>query len=63
MELSQQDTPSPKILVAEFYLGSCYEEGKGVAKDLFEAMQWDQKAAEQGHEDAKEAFERLKQGR
>ncbi len=47
----------------QYDLGTMYERGKGVAKDLFEAMQWYKKAAEQGNEEAKEAFGRLKQGR
>ena len=33
---------------AQFYLGWCYEKGKGVAQDYTEAVSWYRKAAEQG---------------
>jgi S1-C subfamily serine protease len=34
---------------AQAYLGYCYREGKGVAKDDIEAIKWFRKAAEQGN--------------
>ena len=37
---------------AQFHLGFCYAEGKGVAKDDSEAVKWIRKAAEQGHAEA-----------
>ena len=33
---------------AQYYLAKCYEEGKGVEKDLVKAVEWYAKAAEQG---------------
>jgi len=38
---------------AQFELGNCYENGRGVAKDEAQAVIWYQKAADQGHVDAK----------
>lgn len=38
--------------IAQFILGSMYENGEGVAQDYKEAMKWYQKAAEQGDADA-----------
>src|SRR5437870_3531600 len=35
---------------AQAYLGYCYREGIGVARDDVEAVKWFRKAAEQGHE-------------
>ena len=37
---------------AQYNLGSCYENGEGVAKDQVEAVKWFYKAAEQGHPEA-----------
>ncbi len=37
---------------AQYNLGNCYNEGKGVEEDHNEAIKWYQKAAEQGHADA-----------
>jgi TPR repeat protein len=37
---------------AQFYLGFCYVDGFGVAKDKVEAVKWYRKAAEQGGVDA-----------
>ena len=34
---------------AQFYLGMCYKNGKGVEQDYTEAMKWYHKAAEQGN--------------
>lgn len=34
---------------AQFYLGVCYAEGRGVPKDEVEAVKWYRKAAEQNH--------------
>ena len=36
-----------------------YEDGKGVSKNLAEAVKWYRKAADQGDEDARKALERL----
>uniref|UniRef100_UPI00288C61DE DUF4145 domain-containing protein n=1 Tax=uncultured Megasphaera sp. TaxID=165188 RepID=UPI00288C61DE len=33
----------------QYYLGMCYEEGKGVTQDYAKAVAWYQKAADQGH--------------
>ena len=64
VETSAPETPDPKIekgnLVACVNLGSCYERGVGVARDLNEAASWYGKAAEQGNENAKKALERVK---
>jgi len=38
--------------IAQFILGSMYENGEGVAQDYIEAMMWYHKAAEQGDTDA-----------
>lgn len=38
--------------IAQFILGSIYENGEGVAQDYIEAMMWYHKAAEQGDTDA-----------
>ena len=40
-------------------LAKCYENGRGVAKDLKEAERWYRKAAEQGNSHAKEALDKL----
>jgi TPR repeat protein len=45
---------------AQYRLGQLYERGLGVSKDPDEAAKWYRKAAEQGHDRAKEALERLK---
>ena len=37
---------------AQYRLGECYDEGRGVERDLTEAAGWYRKAAEQGHADA-----------
>ena len=34
---------------AQFYLGTCYDHGLGVRKDIAEAFNWFLKAANQGH--------------
>lgn len=41
-------------------LGEMYENGKGITKNLSLAKYWYQKAADQGHSDAKKNLERLK---
>ena len=37
------------VYEADYYLGICYENGRGVAKDQVEAVKWYEKAAERGH--------------
>ncbi len=44
---------------AQFLLGECYEGGEGVKSSLEKARYWYAKAAEQGHEVAKECLEML----
>lgn len=41
---------------AQYNLGICYHEGEGVAKDVFEAVKWFRKAAEQGYPTAQSAL-------
>ncbi|MBQ8141693.1 MAG: toll/interleukin-1 receptor domain-containing protein, partial [Bacilli bacterium] len=38
--------------ICEYYIGECYEKGNGVQKDFTKAMEFYQKAAEQGHANA-----------
>lgn len=45
---------------AQYNLGSAFEKGKGVKKDIKEAIKWYRRAAKQGDQDAKEALKRLK---
>jgi TPR repeat protein len=45
--------------IAQFKLGECCENGRGARKDLVEAVEWYQKAAEQGHTASQEAVNRL----
>jgi len=45
--------------VPEYYLGVCYENGLGVAKDVDQAEVWYKKAAYDGNSDAKVAMYRL----
>lgn len=45
---------------AQFYLGTMYEIGRGVAKDVNTAIRCYGAAARQGDEDAKKALERLR---
>jgi len=42
-------------------IGVCYEDGRGVTKDINLAKEWYKKAAAKGHVGAKEAFDRLNQ--
>ena len=44
---AQQDAPE-----AQFNLGWCYENGKGVKQDWQKAVEWYAKAAEQGYANA-----------
>jgi TPR repeat protein len=44
---------------AQFYLGDCYLNGRGVEQDDKQAAEWFKKAAEQGHLQAKDALENL----
>lgn len=41
-------------------IGGCYRDGFGVAKDMVEAARWFRKAAEQGHQAAKEKLAEFK---
>ena len=41
---------------AQFMLGECYQNGKGVEEDFDRALNWYGKAAEQGHAEAKAAI-------
>jgi len=45
---------------AQYFLGDCYIDGLGVKKDLTKAAEWLRKAAEQGHDKAKNALNRLR---
>jgi TPR repeat protein len=44
---------------AQFYLGDCYLNGRGVEQDKKQAAEWFKKAADQGYLQAKEALENL----
>ncbi len=44
---------------AQYNLGVCYENGRGVTKSITEAVKWYRKAAEQGYARAKENLRRL----
>jgi TPR repeat protein len=44
---------------AQFNLGLCYENGRGVAKDIKKAVEYWQLSAAQGDDDAKQALARL----
>lgn len=44
---------------AMYNLGACYFDGTGVKRDEAEAMKWCRKAAELGHEMAKETLSLL----
>ena len=44
---------------AQYNLGVCYENGRGVTKSISEAVKWYRKAAEKGHARAKEKLRRL----
>ena len=48
-----------KTTKAQYELGKCYHEGKGVEKDMAEAVKWYRLAAEQDNTDAKEALKEL----
>ncbi|WP_288844273.1 tetratricopeptide repeat protein [uncultured Megasphaera sp.] len=37
------------LVEAQFNLGVCYEDGKGVAQDYKKAVEWYQKAVDQGN--------------
>ncbi len=45
---------------AQYRLGQCYEQGKGVAQDSTRALLWYQKAADQGLEEAKREASKLR---
>jgi len=44
-------------MYAQYELAECYYWGKGVRVDPFEAWEWYDKAAEQGHEEARKMIE------
>ncbi|KAG0232610.1 hypothetical protein BGW41_001771, partial [Actinomortierella wolfii] len=44
---------------AQHNLGRMYEKGRGVEKDIDQAMEWYKKAANSGHEDSRQRFEFL----
>ena len=46
---------------AQYWLGVCCENGQGVEIDLDQAQEWYQKAADQGHEKAKENLRKLEE--
>ena len=45
---------------SQFAVGLCYECGCGVEIDYSSAREWYERAAEQGHKEAKKAFKKLK---
>ena len=45
---------------AQFYLGRCYEKGRGTSIDLVKAKEWYKKAADRGHQNAKKCLKALK---
>ena len=45
---------------AQYNVALCYENGEEIEKDLVLAIQWYTKAAEQGHEPAKDGAERCR---
>ena len=47
------------IVEAQFNLGTCYEKGNGVTKDLSEAVKWYKMAAKQGDRDAQKKLKKL----
>ena len=46
-------------MYAQYNLGVCYENGRGVNINKAKAVEWYQKAANQGYENAKTALKRL----
>ena len=44
---------------AQYIIGRCYAEGKGVEQDMSEAVKWYRKAADNGNEDAKRNLGKL----
>ena len=46
---------------AQFALGACYWNGDGVARDQVQAEYWFRKAAENGHQQAKETLKQIQQ--
>lgn len=46
---------------AQYELGNCYFNGNDVKKDISQALKWYQKAAEQGHPQAKDIWEQYKE--
>lgn len=44
---------------ALYQIGNCYQNGEGVEPDIEKAIEWWQKAAEQGHKKASELIQKL----
>ena len=51
-----------KLADSQCALGSIYARGEGVNQNYIEALKWYQKAAEQGHEEAKNRVITLEKG-
>lgn len=49
-DLLESDQSDPQV---QYEIGRCYQEGKGVEKDLRLAEKWLKRAAEQGHQEAR----------
>ena len=47
---------------AQYDLGKCYHEGRGIENDMTEAVKWYRLAADQGDYAAKEALKELTPG-
>jgi TPR repeat protein len=48
-----------RFALGQFNLGWCYENGRGIPRDLNEARKWYRKAAVQGHDDARKRLSML----
>ncbi len=45
---------------SQWLLGTCYEKGRGVSRNFYEAAKWYKKAADQGHRFAKDDYREMK---
>ena len=45
--------------IAEFLVGSSYQRGSGVKKDINQAVEWYRKAARKGNKQAQDSLKRL----